>query len=99
MVEKATVDFATAQGTTDALKAALRYLGVVSSIVVAVIGLLGKGDAAGASEFLQTNMGDLVLAVIGLVGFGVAVYGVIRTAKRGFQAAVPRINADPDKIK
>lgn len=98
-MDKTSVDFASAQGVTDALQAALRYLVTIVGVLSGLGALIGKHDAAAAVAYVQINMGEVVAAVFGLIGLGSAAWGIYKTWKRGVQAAMPGINPDPNTAK
>jgi maltodextrin utilization protein YvdJ len=77
-----------AQGVTDALQATLRYVVVIVGFLSGLASLLGKQDAAGAVNYVQTNLGGAVSAAFGLVALGTAAWGIYKTFKRGSQLAI-----------
>jgi hypothetical protein len=78
----------------DSLQAAARYVGVIITAVIAIVGLLGRHDVVGLLTFVQSNGGEVFIAVSGLISLGTAAYGIFKTGKRGGQletaAADPR---------
>lgn len=87
----------TAQGVTDALQALIRYLVVIVGFISGLGALIGRGDAAAATTYVQTNLGGVVAAVFGVVGLVTAAWGVYKTYKRGAQLAVTAAHA-PDRV-
>lgn len=79
------IEITSAQGVTDALQAALRYLVVIVGFFTSLSAFIGRSDAAGAVTYVQTNLGGVVSAIFGLVALGVAAYGIYKTFKRGAQ--------------
>lgn len=88
-----------AQGVTDAVQAALRYVVVIVGFLSGLGALIGRQDAAGAVAYVQTNLGGTVAAIFGLVGLGTALYGIYKTYKRGQQLSNAAANpAVPDRV-
>lgn len=80
-------------GLIDGVTAAARYLTVVVSFVVAMLGLLETRDIAGMIAYIQSNGGEVLAAVVGLIGIVTAAYGIVKTWVRGSQVA--EVAADP----
>lgn len=78
----------------DGLQAAARYIGVLITFLIAVLGLLKVHDIAGLITLVQSNGGQVLAAISGLVSLVLAAYGVFKSRKRGSQlvtaAADPR---------
>lgn len=85
-----------AQGITDAVQAALRYLVVIFGFLSGLSALIGKGDAVAAMTYVQTNLGGTISAIFGLVALGTAAYGVYKTWKRGAQLSTAA--AEPNHV-
>lgn len=83
---------ATNQGFIDSAQAAVRYIVVIVTAVIALLGLLKVHDVAGMIAYIQMNGGDVLAAISGLTAIGTAAYGVWKTHKRGVQAALPMVN-------
>lgn len=77
-----------AQGVTDALQAALRYIVVVVGFMSGLVKLVGEQNTVGAVTYVQDNLGGVVAAIFGLVALGTAAYGIYKTWKRGAQLTV-----------
>jgi hypothetical protein len=79
------IEITTAQGVTDAIKATVRYVGVIITFVMGLGGLIGQKNAEGAVTYLNENLGGAVSAAFALGGMCIAAYGIYRTWKRGQQ--------------
>jgi hypothetical protein len=84
-------------GGIDAVQAAARYLVVIVTAFVAIVGFLKVHDLAGLIAYIQSNGGQLVAAVSGLIAIGTAAYGIFKTHKRGAQIATVAARV-PDDI-
>lgn len=73
------------QGIIDALQAALRYIGVIVTAVIAIFGLLKAKDISGLFNYVQSHGGEVLAAVSGLISLAVALYGIFKTHKRAAQ--------------
>lgn len=86
-------------GFEDGVQAALRYLTVLITFTIAVLGLLKVHDIAGIIALIQSNGGPVLAAVSGLIALATAAYGVFKSKKRGTQIATVAANPDvPDKV-
>ena len=74
-------------GLVDGIQATARYLVVIVTAVIAVLGLLKTHDIAGLITYIQSNGGTVFAAITGLIGLATAAYGVFKTQKRGGQVA------------
>lgn len=84
---------APSQGLIDSVQAALRYIGVLITAYIAIMGLLKTRDIAGVVAYLHENIGQIGAAVSGLVAIAIAAYGIFKSHKRGAQVAT--VAADP----
>lgn len=81
------------QGIVDSLMAGARYVAVIATALIAIVGFLKAHDVAGLSAYIQANGGDLLTAISGLIAVATAAYGIYKTHKRGAQMAT--VAADP----
>lgn len=86
-----------AQGMTDAMQAAIRYLVVIVGFLSGLGALIGQQDATAAVTYVQSNLGGAVAAVFGLVALGTAIYGIYKSWKRGQQLNAVEPHA-PDSV-
>lgn len=78
-------------GLVDSAQAALRYITVIVTAFMAIIGFLKTKDIAGLIAYVQSSGGEIFAAISALIALAVAGYGVFKTHKRGVQAATPAV--------
>lgn len=81
-------------GLIDGIQAIARYLVVIITFIIAVLGLLKVHDIAGIINLIQANGGQVMAAISGLIALGTAAYGVLKTRKRGAQIATVATSSD-----
>lgn len=90
-------------GLIDGLQAGIRYVVVLVTFTTAVLGLLKVHDIAGIITVIQSNGGQVLAAISGLIALGTAVYGIIKSKRRGSQIAAvalnPRVPSEVADIK
>lgn len=81
-------------GLIDGLQAAGRYALVLVGFATALLAFFRSRDLAGAATYIQNNLGQAVGAVAGLISLGTALYGILKTGKRGGQLETAAANPD-----